>query len=708
MERGKKAREATLETAQNPSGGKRKKQATIRKELMVEICVLVMIPMLLLGTLTSFLNYISTQSTLEQTMDQVSVVASREIEERLDGVKNVAVETGCVARLSSASSSVSDKQTIIDQRVASHGYQRGNILDLTGKSIFDGKDYSTREYFTQAKAGNAWVSEPLESKVSGEMTVVIAAPIWKDGVPNSSVVGVVYYIPPETFLNDIVTGIKVSENAGAYMLDKNGTTIAHKNMENVRNAENTVQDAKTDSQLADLAALETKMANGESGFGQYSYGGVTKFLSYAPIGGTNGWSIGVNAPVSDFMSATYRGILITVVVILLTIAAAVVIAIRIAKRIGDPIAKCTARLELLAQGDLESPVPEVNSRNETKRLADATESITHTISAIIGDLGQGLGGIAHGDFTVTSKDTALYQGGFNELMLSMFALIDNQSNTMRQISLAADQVAAGSDQVAAGAQALSQGATEQASAVEELAATINEISGQIGETSENAGEASRKVDEADAMMLRCDQQMKEMVAAMDEISENSKQIGRIIKTIEDIAFQTNILALNAAVEAARAGEAGKGFAVVADEVRNLAGKSAAASKDTANLIEAAVQSVARGANIADMTAQTLDEVAANSKATAAMVEKIAAAAQQQAASVAQVTQGVDQISSVVQTNSATSEESAASSEEMSAQAQSLKDLVGQFKLPDAPASAAAPVPQTPASETPYAFSSGKY
>ena len=707
MRREKKWRNDAANASMEPTKRKKGKQSPIRKELMVEICILVSIPMILLGSVASFLIYRSTQATLNQTMEQLSDVAADKVQERLESIKNVAVETGCVARLSSTSSSPTDKQTIIDQRVENHGYQRGNILSLTGKSIFDGTDYSDREYFQQAKAGNAWVSDPLISKVTGEVTVIVAAPIWKDGVPNSSVAGVVYFVPTETFLNDIVTEIKVSENAGAYILNKNGTTIAHQNMDNVRNQENTAEDAKMDASLTDLAALEKKMAAGEAGFGQYRYGGVTKFLSYAPIEGSDGWSIGVNAPVSDFMQSTYNGILITVIFIAVAIVSALLNAMRVAKRIGDPVAKCTARLELLAQGDLKSPVPEVHSRNETQRLAESTESITKTIFGIIGDLGQGLDGIAHGDFTVSSANEELYQGDYAAVMDSVLELISRQSETMRQIGLAADQVASGSDQVAAGAQALSQGATEQASSVEELAATITEISEQISGTSKNAEEASRKVDESGAMMDQCEGQMKEMVAAMGEISENSQQIGRIIKTIEDIAFQTNILALNAAVEAARAGEAGKGFAVVADEVRNLAGKSAAASQDTAALIEAAVQSVARGANIADATAVTMNSVAENAKITAEMVDKIAEAAQQQAASIAQVTQGVDQISSVVQTNSATSEQSAASSEEMSAQAQALKDLVGQFKLMgDGPSAVKSAPAQTEAKAV--ASTAGKY
>jgi methyl-accepting chemotaxis protein len=621
-------------------------------------------------------------------MAQLSSVAADKVQERLDSIKNVAIETGCVARLSSSTSTNEDKQAIIDQRVKIHDFQRGNILTLDGKSVFDGTDYSDREYFKQAKSGNAWVSNPLVSKVTGELTVIISAPIWKDGVPNSTVTGVVLFVPEEMFLNDIVTEIHVSENGSTYILNKDGTTIAHKNMDNVKNQENTAEDAKTDSSLEALAALEGKMVDGESGFGQYTYNGVTKFLSYAPIKETDGWSIGVNAPISDFMHSTYQGILITVILIVATIITAIAIAILVAKRIGDPMAQCTARLELLAQGDLKAPVPEVHSKNETKRLAETTASITRTISGIIGDLGQGLSRIAHGDFTVTSTNVELYQGDYAALLVSIRELIAHLSGDMSRIGLSADQVAAGSEQVSAGAQALSQGATEQASSVEELAATISEVSDQIGETSQNAEEARKKVDETGGMMKQCDRQMKEMVAAMGEISENSQQIGRIIKTIEDIAFQTNILALNAAVEAARAGEAGKGFAVVADEVRNLAGKSAAASKDTAALIEAAVQSVTKGAGIANTTATTLDAVAENSRATAEMVEKIAEAARQQASSITQISLGVDQISSVVQTNSATAEESAASSEEMSAQAQALKDLVSQFKLKEEePASA---------------------
>ena len=227
---------------------------------------------------------------------------------------------------------------------------------------------------------------------------------------------------------------------------------------------------------------------------------------------------------------------------------------------------------------------------------------------------------------------------------------------------------------------MSQGATEQASSIQELAASITEISNQVNQNAENAENASKKATNVGDQIISSNEHMQEMTSAMKEISEKSSQIGKIIKTIEDIAFQTNILALNAAVEAARAGEAGKGFAVVADEVRSLASKSAEASKDTSLLIEGSIQAVNKGTEIADITASQLLEVVSGAKDIVTTIDNIANASKQQANSVRQVTVGVDQISSVVQTNSATAEESAAASEELSGQAQILKELVNRFRL----------------------------
>ena len=251
---------------------------------------------------------------------------------------------------------------------------------------------------------------------------------------------------------------------------------------------------------------------------------------------------------------------------------------------------------------------------------------------------------------------------------------------MGKIEVAADQVSSGSDQVSAGAQGLSQGATEQASSIQELAATITEISSKTDENLSDCIKAKDCVDETARLLQDANNQMHSMTDTMGRISNASDNIVKIIKAIEEIAFQTNILALNAAVEAAKAGEAGKGFAVVAEEVRNLAAKSQDAVKSTASLIGESSNAVQEGIRISGETAATLEKVLEASRDVIDIVSKVAEASDMQATSVQQVTIGIDQISSVVQNNSATAEESAAASEELNSQAQLLKNLVGRFEI----------------------------
>ena len=351
----------------------------------------------------------------------------------------------------------------------------------------------------------------------------------------------------------------------------------------------------------------------------------------------------------------------------------------IIRGIKFPIFEIEKAASRMAQGDLDIDIS-YTSKDELGVLSDQVRELIRKLQMIIDDENKFLAQMASGDFTVDSTCETEYTGGFKPLLISFRAIAEKLNHTILQISESSAQVASGSDQVSSGAQALSQGATEQASSVEELAATINEISEKVKQNAENARQANHMAGVVGSEMQTSNQKMQEMMQAMNNISNCSDEIGKIIKTIEDIAFQTNILALNAAVEAARAGTAGKGFAVVADEVRNLAGKSAEASKNTSVLIENSLRAVENGTLIADETAQSLLQTVKGVEEVTNIISQISEASNNQAEAISQITMGIDQISSVVQTNSATAQESAAASEELSSQSQLMKDLVGRFRL----------------------------
>ncbi|MFZ2540012.1 MAG: methyl-accepting chemotaxis protein [Oscillospiraceae bacterium] len=651
---------------------------TIRKRMMTSIASLLIGVSIISLVVGLICTYKSITVTVNDDLKSIGQVAEVAIQASLE--KYEIIIKGIANQAYLGDPNVSQEQLIKNFEVANkkYGFESLLLTDEKGNAISTdksktGKSLGEYEAFKRAMAGETVISSP-QPDVDGKMKVFFNTKV--DNIIGYK--GIVSATLDCQVYTNIIKDITVNKSGNIFILDAKGATIADVDQKTVENGENVIELAKTDKTLESCAKVYRNIITGKTNIENYKYNGASRLCYYAPLKGTDGWSYGVVAPTKELMSSliyTVVGLLTSSILLLII---GIFIINSIAKSIASPIGKMSRRLEKLSNGDITSNVEVISSKDEVGVLYQSLIATVTSLQNYITEIANVLGKISNGELDVEIEQE--YIGDYASIKDSMEKIITSLNHTMIEIKDSSEQVSSGSDQVACSSQALSQGATEQASSLEELSATIMEISEQVKNNAHNAALAKNTTEDANTAVVQGNQQMQDMIKAMTEISDTSNQISKIIKTIEDIAFQTNILALNAAVEAARAGSAGKGFAVVADEVRNLAIKSAEAAKNTASLIESSIVAVENGKGIADQTALSLQSIVNGTRQSAELISQIALASNEQANSISQITLGIEQISEVVQTNSATAEESAAASEELSSQAQLLNNLLNRFKI----------------------------
>lgn len=508
------------------------------------------------------------------------------------------------------------------------------------------------------------VTQPFVNEVTQTLNVSICAPI---ASANGDTAGFVTVNIGLDDLSAFSTALAFDETGSVTLLSKDNVVMGYSNPQ-------LIGQTFTDIEMSDNLRQELDTPSGNTMkytiSGQERNGIVTQIPDY-------GWKLIVGMSSEEYGAQANSTVLwLLFLLVLSTVILALCLRLLIVKKLR-PLSEVNHALREMSKGNLQVSIAH-RSNDEIGQMADSMRSCLETLSMYVTEIASVMNRLEKGDLTVSSN--VQFKGDFIPIQHSIFGFVEELNYLMQSITQASEQVSAGSQHVAYGSQALAQGATEQASSVEELSATITQLSTTVKSNSEMAQNASVNATHVNAQIAESGEKMNQSLELMQQIRTSAAKVSGIIKTIEDIAFQTNILALNAAVEAARAGQSGKGFAVVADEVRNLAEKSAEASKATTTLISSMVASIEHGSESMQETKQYMDNVVAAASEITAVFQKISEASERQSTAITQVTQGTGQISSVVQTNSATAEQSAAASEQLSSQAENLKNLTRRFRI----------------------------
>lgn len=552
-----------------------------------------------------------------------------------------------------------------------------DTLAFDGTSWVSDKDYDLKSkkywFSNEEDIKNGYIiTDPFEDVISGNMIVSFAAPVYS--LDGKEIVGVAALdIQLDTLSNKIASAETVfGKDAYTMLVSRSGQVLASKDNDKL---------LKNVSQIGFDETMLKEVENPSKKVIEYTDNGQTR---YGIVNATRDAGLKTIFSISEdrYNALVKKEKKHMMLVYGLAIIILLVVIYFVTKSIVSPIQKLMEVTEDLAEGNLDAEI-DIDNNDEIGKLAESMKKLVTRLNeyiVYIDEIAESLNRFSTGDLNIDLKQD--YDGEFEKIKDSLIQLSDIFKHTIGQIIETSENVALGSREIATASQVLADGALYQANTTEELTSTVNDLSDRVSKNAESALGAADQIKSVGELSNLSNDQMQKMMEAITEINNKSSEIGKVIKVIEDIAFQTNILALNAAVEASRAGEAGKGFAVVADEVRNLATKSADAAKETTHLIEESIKAVENGNKIANKTGEMLVEVLQGVSESVKLIDEISDESSEQATALKQTLEGIEEISNVVQTNVSTSEESSAASNDLSKQAEDLRAIASQFKIDD--------------------------
>lgn len=672
MEKLKKQDLKTEET-----GKQKNPDQTLQKRLVSQVMRLFLILVIILIVVSGGFVYFSNMSTLHEMANVALNSTSSAVEQTLHTLEVNAMNVAALETIRDTQTSKEEKLDAMEGVRLQNHYDEVGFVELNGKgySNYGDFDFNDQLHFQVTSKGEVFVGEPIINRLNGQVIIISGAPVYNE----NKIVGTVYIVDLVSSVNDKIGEITFGKTGHAYIINKEGTVIFHREEQKIADQENAILLQETDKKYTSLAKATQKILSAtEGGTITYRQNGKSMFAAYCPVKDHENWRLIITAPNSEFTSVVFISVFVNSIISIFLLAAIILWMKRLIKDIVYPVDVVTKRLVELSKGDLKTPVEVIHTGDELSILSKNLDNTIQNLNLYISDITRVLSQLSAGNLNIQTE--ASFTGDFISLKESIDTIIDSLNKTMTQMNSAADLVADHSNGTSKGAKNLADRTVDQASVLEEMTASITSISDQVKLTAENADRANQRSMEAQKNVEVCNRQMQSMINAMEDIKAGSAKIDDIIKNIENIAEQTNLLSLNAAIEAARAGEAGRGFSVVAEEVRSLAEESAKAAQNTAKLIIKSIETVENGTSIVNETATSLAQVVDNTSEITGIIAEIADAAREQATAIEQINTGFEQMADAVTENSMTAQESASSSEELAMQAQNLKELIGQFSL----------------------------